>query len=271
MTTAAQKLGLSQPALTSHLKQFEGYFPQAVFTFEGRKKVLTSFGHQLKMVLQKRFEYLERDLKSLNEQFQNPEEARVRIAGRHELLSFLVYRLQFSGSLSFYAADGAAAVSGLQEHRFDLAISNHIEKAALLHGKKLFSDHFCIAVPEKWKLNSSSIDKKILAALSERPYLSYKEEDENLKVLWGKYKVERKPKVKKTISDWLQLAHLAENQEGWTILPSRYIKNWKTLHFIPIPTSLIAETQFFILYRKESFSLPWFKELVLQLTEISIA
>ena len=87
MSEAAVTLGISQPALTSHLKQFQDCFKQDVFSQQGRRKILTEYGSQLKNIFAKRFSNLETEIKALDIHYQKAEDAVIKIAGRGRLNS----------------------------------------------------------------------------------------------------------------------------------------------------------------------------------------
>lgn len=265
MVEAAQALGLSQPALTSHLKQFETFFTQDVFSYEGRKKILTPFGVLLRDLLQQKFGSLAFELKSVSEKFQSPEQVVLHVAGRSEILNFMAAKIVFPGTLIFNEADGASAVEGILQRRYDIAISNHLSKADQLHFKKLFSDQFYLVAPEKWLAGRRQISASLLTDLVERPYLSYKEEDANLKALLEHHQIQAQPAAHRVLSNWPNLILMAQMEMGWTLAPTRYAQEVKGLAAFAVPTSLIPETVFYALYRKESSSLPWLRSLLEEL------
>ncbi|WP_413288393.1 LysR family transcriptional regulator [Bdellovibrio sp. HCB337] len=261
MMDAAKNLGMSQPALTQHLQQFEGYFPQDVFALDGRKKVLTPFGLKLQVLLKGRFQNLDRDIIELSQEHQKPEELTLRIAGRGEILDRVAKKWEFSGRLIYTPTDGADAVNGLLERRFDIAISNHLSKASQLQGRLLFVDSFSIATPKSWKLPTTK-GSALFKELSTRGYLSYKESDINLEKNLEKYGIEVPPPIKTVIPNWTTLATLIEAGHGWSICPDSHI-NPKTMHKINLKdASEDADAKFYTLYRKELLKLRAAKEFL---------
>lgn len=268
MTEAAQTLGLSQPALTAHLKSLEEYFPQDVFEMEGRKKVLTPFGQELRDILSVRFGSLDAEIKSLNENYQSSEKTLLRVAGRAEILGVMAPQVKFPGTLIYIDVDGETAVQGLIERRFDLAISNHLRATQGLHGKKLFSDRCHLVYPRKWGLEASQISQSLFQSLRDRPYLSYKESDPFLEPLLKHHKVKELIPISRSLSNWQVLLSMVEMNQGWTVAPTSYIPDSNKVVSLPIPTSVIPETEFFCLYRKETASRIWFTELFTELKKV---
>lgn len=270
MIEAAKLVGLSQPSLTNHLKQFESYFSKEIFALEGRRKVLTPFGKRLNEMLKNRFENLDRDIKSIAHEFERPEYITIRVAGRSEILCLLAKQIRFQGQLVFLDTDGASAVSALEDREYDIAISNHVKHNSFLHSKKLFSDQFAILAPKSYLSGEQQISKTLIEKLVERPYLSYSRSDERLNSLLKVYKMESHPSFSKVISNWDTLIEMVGLQQGWAIAPTRFSYEKQKAFRILIPKSVISGTDFFAFYRKESVSMPWFKDLINQFKAESV-
>lgn len=267
MQRAAEALKISQPALTSHLKSFEQYFPQPVFIFEGRRKVLTSFGEEVRSLFKSRFDYLEEDLNLLAERSQDAKNIWFKIAGRGEILNLLASAINFSGTLEFVPITTEAVAQGLRERKFDIGITYDLSQVGDLHAKKFFTYDYSIAVPSRWKIKAAKLSHEVLEKLIDLPYLSHRSQSENLQTLVDKYQIKKRPHYKKVIPEWTKLAELASNTEGWTIMPTHFARDLKNVDVIQIPTNLIPEVQFYILYRKESLARSGFKNILEQMRQ----
>lgn len=267
MQQAAATIRISQPALTSHLKQFENYFNQDIFYMEGRKKTLTPFGRDLNQILQMRFANLDLELDHLNKSYEAPDQVHVRIAGRYEVIDLIAGKINSPGTIEFIQANSQQAAEGLLDRKYDLAITNNFSKTTHLHGKKLFSETFCVLLPSSWELRQSKISRSLFEELLSRPYLSYKEKDENLARVLAAYQITSLPKFKLILSHWGKISELVSEEKGWTICPRGYSEKGKVRAF-QIPTNIIPETNFYYLYRKEAFKLQWFKTLLDELKAI---
>jgi DNA-binding transcriptional LysR family regulator len=265
MVEAAKKLGISQPSLTSHLKSFASYFSEELFASEGRRKVLTPFGRKLAEKLGTRLEGLSADLKAVSDEFSSPEQITVRIGGRAEIVGQLAKEIRFAGSLLFFNVDGAEAIAGLLERKFDLAVSGRQLNDSHMHRRKLFSDGFALLAPKKYFADGANLSKGLLRELCEQPYLSYTPVDERLKRVFEHFAIQERPRVSKALANWDKLVEMVENQQGWTIVPSRFVSAGARLSHAVIPSSILPLADFFLLYRRESIAMPWFQKLVQQL------
>jgi DNA-binding transcriptional LysR family regulator len=269
MQEAAKGLKISQPALTSHLKSFEEYFPQPVFSYEGRRKVLTGFGEELKSLLTARFAYLDQDLNLLNERVQDPKNNLIRIAARQEILAYLAGHINYPGTLEFIAMDTESVAVNLRDRKFDIGITYDLRDVTDLHSRKLFIYSYSIVFPSSWKMNASKLSDDLVERLSELPYLSHRPRSENLTALLKKYQITKSVYYKKVLPDWNRLVDLVAAGEGWAIVPDHFTIGKNRLDAVPIPTSLIPEVQFYMLYHKEAIERPWFKNLLEQLKKVT--
>lgn len=94
---------------------------------------------------------------------------------------------------------------------------------------------------------------------------SHRPQSDNYKALLDKYQIKKKPYYKKVFPEWNMLSQLVNAGEGWSIVPSYYTRDLKNADVIHIPTSLIPEVQFYMLYRKESLTRPGFKTILEQM------
>lgn len=270
MEKAAGKLGLSQPALTSHLKQFEQHFPQPVFEFKGRRKILTPFGEDLKKFFALRFSNLEKDLELVLEKTLAPAQALVRIAARHEILFLLAPKISFAGSLQLIPIPSEDGVMGLLNRDFDFAITYVLTDTSELHAKELFKYDYSLIIPKSWGLGRKKICRELLVSLLAFPLISHRHQSENWDKIASKFKIKESPLYKKIIPDWRAIIQLVENQEGWSIVPTYFAQNNDAFDSILLPTSLVNEVQFYLVYRAETAKRFWFKELSSLLKKIFV-
>lgn len=265
MQRASALLKISQPALTSHLKSFEQYFPQAIFVFEGRRKMLTPFGEKVRQLFKRRFDYLAEDLNLLNEQEQDAKNLWYKIAGRGEILNLLVPTVNCPGTVEFVPVSTENVPQGLRDRKFDIGISYDLSQVDDLHAKKFFTYEYSITIPGRWKIKASKLSQDVMEKLVELPYVSHRPQSENYQTLLDKYQIKKKPYYKKVFPEWNMLSQLVNSGEGWSILPTYFTRDLKNVDVIQIPTSLIPEVQFYMLYLKESLTRPGFKTILEQM------
>ena len=260
MEKAATKLGISQPALTSHLKQFEQHFPQPVFEFKGRRKILTAFGEELKNLFQNRFANLEKDLEMVIEKTLDPKQVSIKIAARHEILYLLAPKISFTGNLHFMPIPSEDGVSGLLSHQYDFAITYSLGDSSELHAKKLFKYDYSLIYPKKWALENNKLSRVFLEKILAFPFISHRANSENFRTLAKKFNLAEQPLYKKIIPDWDAIMNLVENEEGWSIVPTHFVPTYPKTTAIQIPKNIIEEVQFYLVYRAETSKRFWFKD-----------
>ena len=79
---AADALGITQSTLSKQMILLEEMLPHKVFTFNGRKKVLTPYGNYLLKTLKPKFSQTQELIEQSAFQFSRPENIQVKIAGR---------------------------------------------------------------------------------------------------------------------------------------------------------------------------------------------
>lgn len=269
---AALKRGLSQPAMTAHLNQFNQSFEHDVFVMRGRKKELSLFGQKLYNYFNAKFGSLDEDLKQIQFEFLRPTQAQIKIGARSEILNYYSDRLEFPGCIHFEDIDGAKAVESVINKTLDLAISNHLEKAQDLIYKKAFTDQFVVLCPKKYlkslgsgeRLNQHiSLDSHILSDLLNKPFISYKSaEHPFLNQVLNYFDLQKNSKHHRIISNWLTTIKMIQKGDGWSIVPQLYSQNLVNVISFDLKKIVNTETHFYFLYRKELRKIQWFQDFI---------
>lgn len=258
LQSAAQELGISQPALTIQLKQLQEYFAKPLYSNEGRRKVLSPFGKILHQAVHDRLGSINQIIRSAVDANNDPDQALVRLGGRIEILSFIAERLKAPNPTQFISLNTASAVEALLSQTCEFAISRLEQGPSYLYRKKLFENSFQLILPKSWKIRSDRITEDLLNSISQKPYLAYSTSDELTRQLFERYKVRCDLNLHRCIESWPSLLRSAEQDQGWAFAPSIYSCNPDLVHAIDAPTSLIKPVQYYLYYRKETLSEPWF-------------
>lgn len=130
LTQAAQKLHLSQSALSAQIKQLEGQIGQPLFDREGRKLVLSDLGNQVFQYAQEIFstgEELQRFLAS--DPLERHQHVRIGVEthlSRNFIEAFVEPLLRNEEvSFSLYARPLTDLLEGINNHDLDVALTNH--------------------------------------------------------------------------------------------------------------------------------------------------
>src|SRR4051812_37403661 len=82
LRSAADRLGISQPAVTAKLKEIENGQPQPVFSLQGKRKVPTLFGRALYEVAKRETEHFAMSIEGVHRLYGDPKNLTIRLGGR---------------------------------------------------------------------------------------------------------------------------------------------------------------------------------------------
>ena len=262
IVAAAESLGLSQPAMTAHLKAFAAAFDHDVFIMRGRKKELSVFGQKLSAYFLARFGTLDQDLKQIQFEFLQPTQAQIKIGARSEILNYFSDKLNFPGFITFEDIDGVRAVDSVVDKSLDLAISNHLEKAQDLIYKKAFTDQFVILCPKKYWKQTPHLDQHVISELLAKPFISYKGQGPFFDQVLKHFALQNTQPPYRIISNWLTIIKMIENGDGWSIVPQLYCNDLSNVTAFDLKKVTNTETHFYFLYRKELRKVKWFQDFI---------
>ncbi len=253
MRDAADKLGLSQPALSQHLKKLQDHLPYNLFMLKGKKKILTPYGVDVLESIKKHISQIPSAVDSVNNKYKSPNEITIRISGRLEILRRLMEHIQFTGSIEFISSESDPTVQDLLDRTIDIAISKSKPDSHYTHSKPLLKDQFILIYPKKWNYPADGLNG-ILSKLKNRQYIGYSEKLKN------SFDFLANTKMHRAIEDWEYIINYVQSGHGWAVVPSSFLINEKYCE----KTYLRGynETQFYILYSKENIKYDWFKDII---------
>ncbi len=264
---AAQVLGISQPALSAHLKQLEELLPQRIFAQIGRKKTLTRYGADLVSALKQRFEGIEELIETVNNRHVSETDAHLRIGARKEIIRRVSLGVHFNGHLHFTDMHGTTAAQWVAKGQLDLAIANYQPDSLSLVARKLFRDSFKVIVPKSWKLTHKSLSKALIEDLAARPFLSYTDPHPSLFEVFKHVSVQADIDARIKISDWPVLIQLVSRGDGWTIAPDSFFESTRSFATFDIPQNVVPPNDFYLIMRKDDLEIEWFKRMITDLTD----
>ena len=263
---AAERLGISQPALSKQLIALEKMLPQAVFTFRGRQKVLTTFGEELKTHLQSRLMGLQEVIEQTALNHADPSNSYVRIASRREILDRFADRLKFPGALQLIESSNTPTIAGILNRTIDFGIVHEVPDSSELVAKPLFRDHFMLVIPKKMMKTPPTKTKDLWKELTRLPCLCYKKPDEILTSICESNGVDfSQLNVTRVTANYLSVAKLVNAGVGWAAMPTHISTVSSNNHIIPVPLNTFPTRQFYGVYRQELKSAPWLKLLLAEL------
>lgn len=264
--TAASKLGISQPALSKQLAALEKMLPQPIFTFRGRKKVLTAFGEELQVQLQARLTGLQEVIEQAALNHADPSKSFVRIASRREILDRFADKLNFPGMVQLIESSNTPTVTGIINRSIDFGIVHQVPNTSELIAKPLFRDHFMLVIPKKMMKTPPAKSKDLWNELSRLPCICYKKPDEILGLICKASNVDfERLNVTRVTANYLSVAKLVNAGMGWAALPTHISTVSASNHIIPVPLKIFAPRQFYGVFRPEMKNAPWLRLLLEEL------
>jgi DNA-binding transcriptional LysR family regulator len=249
---AARQLRVSQPAVTLQLQRLEQGFRHPIFSQQGKKKVLTPFGRALLEETEPLLSRIESSVEQVEKRFADPSQIALRIGARAEVLSRIVQRIRFPGTIQFVPLRTQEAVDQLLSHEIDIAISYLRPDLAHIHSRKIFSDQV------QWVCHESLLKKltvqqasRSLPFLTQTPFLAYKEDAPFLKD-WFKHLGNENEfgsvRPKRICEDWNAILKLVEQGEGYSLIPSSLVSANPELKSLLLPAQILPEMTFYALF-----------------------
>jgi DNA-binding transcriptional LysR family regulator len=256
LVNAAKSLGVTQPALSFHLKKLEEQMGFTLFSFSGKRKVLTKIGQayveELKVGLQTLHDAHDKVLKAASELSHQ----KLRVAGRRELLVPLL-PFPFPGKIELLQTTSADAMKALRDHQVDLAISVRPLDSNDLLAKLFFESGFKIIAPKTWKLRNleweSLRTKPVIAYGNHQAYL-----EEYLK--WKQVKI-KDLTVSRVVEDWFSVVELVRHGLGWAVIPEAWGIHTDQVEVRHLHAHELEKQKVFLFYRKEDRKSAWIRAL----------
>ncbi len=257
MVKAAQKLHLTQPALSFHLKKLEDQLGFRLFTFSGKKKILTKLGQEYVRQVAKVLHDAQLATERVSRLGQSLESQKIRIAGRRELMiPFLSF--PFPGQIEFIQTSSAEALSMLREHKVDLAVSARMQDSSEFLAKLFFESQLQLIYPKSWNKGKSISEEE----LQSRPVIAYGTHSAYLRdylKLAGK-KLQQM-NVSRVVEDWFSVVELVRYGFGWAVIPDAWGVHTDEVVQVQVHKERIAPQRIYLFYRKEERKSLWAQKL----------
>jgi DNA-binding transcriptional LysR family regulator len=267
MIKAADLLGISQPALSRQLRDFENQVGQKVFQTSGRQKILTPFGQELFTRLAREWKDYSALIEETCAQFSKQPTKAIKVYGPYEWVSRMAQTLRFDHGLEFIPLASEAVPTQLEKNELSLGLTRFPPERSDLISKKCFENEFFAIFPRSWKIKTDSFNQSFLAELSHHPRFAFRQDRDSQAFLKYREKIDLEPQ--RILPNWHVLLTLVMEGKGWAIAPSDVIFSFKGLsektETVKIPSSVVESSKFYLMYRPELAKISWFKELILEI------
>ncbi|MBL7543857.1 MAG: LysR family transcriptional regulator [Bdellovibrionaceae bacterium] len=263
MKVGAEKLNISQPALSMQLRKLQNFFILPLFEFKGKRKVLTSFGNSVYQEAKRIRNEINFSFEAINRQYLDSGNLTLRIGGRRELLLVAKRKIHFDGKIELKPMSSGQAVEALIEREIDIAVSRLRKNSNELVAKEFFVDCPWLVVHKKWLKGR---DVKNLAYdidfFKSTPFITYSTK--------GKFGHEWLAhigmsfdglNVKCVYEDWLSILQMIELGDGYSIIPDSIKSNLNEVVHVELPHSVVKPVTYFFVYNKALKKIPSYKEI----------
>jgi DNA-binding transcriptional LysR family regulator len=256
LSRAAKSLGVTQPALSFHLKKLEERLGFTVFSFSGKRKVLTKLGQAYVEEVKFGLQSLNRAQGKILRQAADLKLQKLRVAGRRELLiPFLGF--PFPGQIEFLQTSSAEAVQALRDHEVDLAISAQAVDSGDLVARLFFESGFKLIAPRRWKLKE--IDWDILRSM---PIITYGNHQAHLGdyLKWSGVGMSELT-ISRVAEDWFSVVEMVRQGLGWAVIPEEWDLHSDQIEVFNLSPGALERQKIFFFYLKEERKSPWIQFL----------
>lgn len=266
---AAEKLFITQPALSIAVKKVEDEIGMPLFDRRRKPLTLTEAG-EVYIDTVKKTQLLEMERNQKLDDIKNLSTGLVRVGGTHFLNSYILppyfaeYSRKYPGiTLTIYERSSFEMENMLSSKDIDLTFSCKPEEIRKFPNIRMFEDHVIFAVPVTDSFNDRYREKALSAAdilsgrhlMPDTPKLSIKEigDQEIILLRKGNNLYERvlkmyleesvEPHVKLDLNQLVTAYHLAEAGMGSVFTSDRLVKKWDDrLLFYPLASPLASRT-----------------------------
>ncbi len=256
LVRAAQSLGQTQPALSFQLKKLEEKLHFQLFSFSGKRKVLTRLGQLYVDELKETMHELQLSQAAIARQSSDLSQQKLRIAGRRELfIPFLPF--PFPGQIELIQTSSTEALSALREHRVDIAVSARTTDSGDLVAKLFFESSFKLIVPKKWKFDLTHTEH-----LREHPVVVYGNHHAYLKEYldWQGWKL-GDLFISRIVEDWFSIVELVRSGHGWAIIPEAWGVHTDQVQILHLDPESLPKQKIFLFHRRDDRKAPWVMKL----------
>jgi DNA-binding transcriptional LysR family regulator len=265
---AASRLGITQPALSKQLKNLEELLPHPVFSFRGRKKILTAFGQSLHLKVKERIGNLQATIQDVATSYSDPSLAHLRISARLGILDRIAENIEFPGCLAFNETTNDHVINDLLSRKCELGIAHSLPDTHELIAKPLFKEDFQILVPKKLLRIRKNYGRSLFEDLKALPCIDFKKDDVIIRTVCSANSVEsRSLKVSRITPNYARIAKLVDLNLGWAVIPAYLQVNESRTWIIKVPSDVIQLRRFYIAYRSEFSEVPWIRDVVKQIID----
>jgi DNA-binding transcriptional LysR family regulator len=262
---AAERLKISQPAVTQRLQRLQEQVSQPLYALAGRKKVLTHFGKALYELASETFHGFDRNFENLNRRYAQPENLVLRVGGQKELLGLFSDLIAFPGRIDHRKMNEEQALEALHKETIDVALSASIVESSEFISRRFFESPSRIIFHRKFfpsLVNFRDLQEH-LPLLKQSPCALNRLETSFVADFCRGIKTEvSELNTRATFEDWHSVLSFVENGGGYAIVPGYMQSQARDLREIDIPHAIIQRSNYYAIFQKKLKRIDSFKQVL---------
>ncbi|MEK6627663.1 MAG: LysR family transcriptional regulator [Bdellovibrionota bacterium] len=262
---AAERLGVSQPAVTQRLQHLQEQVEHPLYAFEGRKKVLTHYGKALYDLAKLNFLQLETDFQNLNRRYASPEQLVLRVAGAKELMGIFSEAIEFAGRMDHRMMPEDQAIAAVESEVADIAISETLVDNAELMSRKFFEGASRIifhrkAFPSIVSFRDVQDNSELIA---QGPCVIHRLQTKYVEKFYKSIKRDvSKLNAKAIFEDWSSILNFVEGGGGYAVVPAYVQPHAKDVRVIEVPHAIIPRSTYYVVFKRKLKKIDSFKKVL---------
>lgn len=250
---AAESAGISQPAMSQHLKAVQAGFDKPLFTTRGKKKILTTLGKELFEKLSIQFQELDKAVHTIEQKSKDYNQMTMRIGARLGTIPSIIDNTLFPGNIQYTNMGWDEAIEAINNGSADFCFSRRYPDSLDVIAKKVvdIDTHFIVHKSLLKGLSPKSLKNHDF--LSEAPFYTYSEGVPFMNDWCRHYEFPlEKLKVKAVLGDWKTIIKLVQKKKGFTLCPSGFKPFDDDLLIVPVSPKIVRPLTWYLVYRKET-------------------
>ena len=263
LVQTAERLKISQPAVTQRLKHLQEQVKIPLYAFEGRKKVLTHYGRALSELARQTFQELEVGFENLNRRYAAPEQLVLRVGGAQELVGLFSELVGFPGRMEHRKMTESQARSALGAEVIDVALCETIADSTELVSRKFFESPSHIIFHRKYFSSAANFwDLRQRPELClQTPCVLHRLQQSYIDRFCAALMLERKSLNNRAIfEDWYSILSFVESGGGYAVVPGFVQSQSKEVRGIDIPHSVIQRSSYYAIFPRKLKKIESFKK-----------
>ena len=262
---AAEKLKISQPAVTQRLQRLQEQVAVPLYAFEGRKKVLTHYGKGLYDLAKQTFNDLDRGFENLNRRYASPKNLVLRIGGAKELMNLFTGLIEFAGQMDHRKLSEGQALAALQTETIDIAVGSSSVSEGDLVSRRFFEGPSRLLYHRRfWPEVASFRDLQAHPQrLLDIPCCLHRLEPQFIERLCRGLDVDSdRLNSRFVFEDWQSVLGCIEDGGGYSVVPAYIQSRSKSIKEIDIPHATIQRISYYATFHKKLKKIDSFKQVL---------